>query len=70
MAKPNFSCIMDPDDIKILRDKRKEMGITWEKFWHHVIELIKPVRDVEDLINLKNTVQELKDDGKRSGRSR
>ena len=72
-AKTNFACAMDPDDVKILRDKRKEMGLSWERFWHHVIELIKPVRDVEDLINLKNAVQESEKDNdkhKDPGRSR
>ena len=60
MAKTNFACAMDPDDAKILRDKRKEMGLSWGEFWHHMIELIKPVRDVEDFINLRNNVWELR----------
>ena len=70
MGKTNFTCAMDPDEVKILREKRKDLGVSWEEFWHIMIGIIKPLRDVEDLINLKNTVQELKDNEKRPGRSR
>lgn len=56
-TKTNFSCAMDPDDIKILRAKREDTGLTWEDFMHYATEMLKPIHDIEDLINLKNHVK-------------
>lgn len=59
-TKTNFSCVMDPDELKVLRAKREDMGLTWEGFFHYIVEIVKPVRNIEDLIELKNNVQEWK----------
>ena len=55
----NFSCSMDPDEVKILQIKREDMGHSWEGFMHYIVEIVEPLRDVEDLIYLKNNVHEL-----------
>lgn len=59
-AKNNFTCAMDPDELKVLRAKREDTGLSWELFMHYIVEIVKPIRDVEDLINLKNAARELK----------
>lgn len=59
-TKTNFSCAMDPDELKVLKAKREDTGLSWEMFMHYIVEIVKPVRDVEDLIKLKNNAQELK----------
>lgn len=59
-AKTNFSCAMDPDEKRVLLAKREDTKLSWELFMHYIVEIIKPVRDVEDLIKLKNAAQELK----------
>ena len=59
-TKTNFSCAMDPDEAKILRIKRADMGVSWEQFMHYMVEIIKPIQDLEELINVKNNIQELK----------
>lgn len=59
-TKTNFSCAMDPDDAKIFRAKREDMKMTWEQYMHYIVEIVKPIRDVEELINVKNNIQELK----------
>ena len=58
-TRTNFSCGMDPDEKKILRAKREDMGISWEKFMHYIVEIVKPIRNLEELIELRND-QELK----------
>jgi len=59
-SKTNFSCAMDPDELKVLKAKREDMGLSWEQIMHYLVEIVKPLRDVEDLIYVKNNVQELK----------
>ena len=59
-SKTNFSCAMDPDDLKVLKAKREDMGLPWEGFMHYIVEIVKPLRDIEDLIKVKNNVQEMK----------
>jgi len=51
---------MDPDELKVLKAKREDMGLSWEQIMHYLVEIVKPLRDVEDLIYVKNNVQELK----------
>ena len=64
-SQPNFSCIMDPDDLKIFRTKKADVGLKWEEFMHIVTEIIKPIRSVEDLVDLKRLSQrEMRKDGK------
>ena len=58
-TRTNFSCGMDPDEKKILRAKREDMGIFWELFMHYIVEIVKPIRNLEELIELRND-QELK----------
>ena len=65
-SQPNFSCSMDPDEKIILQAKRADVGLSWEMFMHYIVEIIKPIKTVEDLINLKNISQtELKKNDKR-----
>jgi len=56
---------MDLDDRRILRAKRADVGINWEEFMHLIVEIIKPVKSVEDLVDLKRLSQaELKKNDK------
>ena len=56
---------MDPDEKIILQAKRADVGLSWEMFMHYIVEIIKPIKTVEDLINLKNISQtELKKNDK------
>jgi len=64
--KPNFSCSMNPDDKKILQSKREDTGLSWEGFFSFIVEIIKPVRSVDDFVDLKRMSQrELRRDDKR-----
>ena len=51
---------MDPDEKRVFLAKREDTKLSWEMFMHYIVEIIKPIRDVEDLIKLKNAAQELK----------
>lgn len=63
-SQPNFSCLMYPDDLKILRAKREDIGLNWDEFMRNIVEIIKPVRSVDDLVDLKRiSKKELKKDG-------
>jgi hypothetical protein len=44
---------MNPDDKKILQSKREDTGLTWEAFFGFIVEIVKPVRSVDDLVDLK-----------------
>ena len=68
-TKTNFSCALDPDDKLILRAIRENTGMNWEAFLHHVVEMLKPVRDIEDLINLKNHVKDHVEEWKKDAKS-
>ena len=48
---------MDLDDRRILRAKRIDIGINWQEFMHLVVEIIKPINSVEDLVDLKRLSQ-------------